>query len=109
MNDSDLQKMRMRKLEKDEEDCRRLQISHRFMHLSALSPSTRLSHAERHGHLFTADEIREWLNIDGNNTSCKCAFTLVLVDEHGAPHTPALVQKVVNAREAFFARRNQSS
>jgi hypothetical protein len=109
VNDSDLQKMRMSKLDADEEDCARLQISHRFMHMSALSPSTRESHAARSGELFTAEEIRDWMSRDGNSVGCKCSFSLVLLDELGNPRSPGLVQRLVSAREAFLARRNQSS
>lgn len=103
-----LQRIRLEELARDEADCERLQTLHRFMHMSALSPSTRDSHAKRHGELFTADEIREWMSQDGNSIGCKCSFTAVLVDEFGNPHSAALVQRLVSARERFFARRNQS-
>lgn len=109
MNDSDLHQMRLNGLAKDEADCNRLNILHRFMHMSALSPSTRTSHAERSGELFTAEEIRDWMNRDGNSVGCKCSFTLVLVDEFGKPRSPGLVQRLVSAREVFLFRRNQSS
>jgi hypothetical protein len=109
MNDLDLHQMRLTGLEKDEADCNRLNILHRFMHMSALSPSSRTSHAQRSGELFTADEIRDWMSRDDNSIGCKCSFTLVLVDELGSPRSSGLVQRVVSAREEFLARRNQSS
>jgi len=108
MKDEDLQKMRMNGLAKDEADCKRLRIPHRFVHMSALSPSTRDSHAERHGELFTADEIREWSSRENNDVGCKCTFTLVMVDEEGQPRTPALIQKLLSAKEAYLRRRQSS-
>ncbi len=109
VSDSALQKMRLIRLEMDEKDCQRLQISHRFMHMSALSPTTRDSHAERHGRLYTADEIRAWMEEDGNDIGCKCSFTLILVDECGNTQTPALIERIVAAREKFLAGRAQFS
>jgi hypothetical protein len=106
---SDIYAMRLSKLAADEADCQRLQIPHRFMQMSALSPSTRDSHAARSGELFTADEVREWLAKDDNSVGCKCSFVLVLVDDAGNPRSPALVQKLILARDNFFAFRNQSS
>lgn len=109
MSDADIQAMRMSRLAADEADCQRLGIKHRFMHMSALSPSTRDSHAARSGELFTADEVRDWLAKDDNSTGCKCSFVLVLVDDAGNPGSPALIQRLITARDTFFARRNQSS
>lgn len=108
MSDSDLHQMKLNGLAKDEADCNRLNIQHRFMHISALSPSTRTSHAARSGELFTAEEIRDWLGQDGNSVGCKCSFSVVLVDELGNPRSLGLVQKVVAAREVFLARRNNA-
>ncbi|WP_426123944.1 hypothetical protein [Pseudomonas sp. PSPC2-3] len=109
MTDSGIHAMRLSKLAADEADCQRLQIPHRFMQMSALSPSTRDSHATRSGELFTADEVRAWLAKDDNSVGCKCSFVLVLVDDSGNPLSPALVHKLISAREQFFARRNESS
>jgi len=96
---------KMRTLDDDEADCLRLGISHRFMHISALSPSTRISHAERHGRLFTADEIRQWMVEGDNAISCQCTFTLVLVDENGSPRMTSLLVRAAVARQKFFAAR----
>jgi hypothetical protein len=96
----------MAKLKSDEEDANRLGISHRFMHLSALSPSTRRSHAERSGNLYTAGEIRVWMAEGDNAVGCKCAFTQVLVDRDGHPLSPGLVQRVVLARKSYLLKVN---
>lgn len=103
LSDLELQAMRMSKLASDEDDAQRLKISHRFMHLSALSPTTRRSHAERSGNLYTAEEIRNWMSEDDNSVGCKCAFTQILVNGEGQPRTANLVERAVRAREIYLA------
>jgi hypothetical protein len=97
----------MRALDEDEADCYRIGVSHRFMHISALSPSTRTSHAERHGRLFTADEIKQWMAEDDNAVDCQCTFTLVLVDENGSPRMTSLLVRAAVARQKYFAARER--
>lgn len=104
---SELQQERMRALDEDEADCLRLGILHRFMHISALTPSTRTSHAERHGRLFTADEIKRWMAEDDNAIDCHCTFTLVLVDENGSPRITNISVRAAVARQKFFSRRER--
>lgn len=55
----------------------------RLLHFSALSPTTRMAHALRHGHLYTVDEVREWYATGANAINCKCSQVEVLVDEKG--------------------------
>src|SRR5690606_32096001 len=45
------------------------------MHLSALSPTTRATHAARHGNLYTTEQVRDWYSQDGNSINCKCSQT----------------------------------
>lgn len=101
----DIREIVLRNINKDEADCRKIGILHRFMQLSALSPATRNSHAERHGLLFTGDEVRHWLAKDDNAIGCKCSFTLVLVDSSGNPQFPDVLDRTTSARKKFFAER----
>lgn len=103
--DLDIREIVLKNIEKDEADCRKLGIPHRFMQLSALSPTTRNSHADRHGLLFTGDEVRHWLAQDDNAIGCKCSFTLVLVDSSGNPQFPDVLDRTTSARKKFFAER----
>jgi SPP1 gp7 family putative phage head morphogenesis protein len=73
------------------------------MHLSALSPTTRVSHAERHGKLFTMDEVRDWWDEGANAVNCKCSTTSVMVDKDGNP----IVGEIVEC--ATQAKRNMES
>lgn len=77
------------------EDAReRLGIRTMMLHMSALAPTTRASHAARHGNLYAPQEAREWWARDANSINCRCSVTEVLVDENGNPTTPALVERV---------------
>lgn len=47
------------------------------MHISALSPTTRLSHAQRHGKTYTIKEQREWWSRSPNSINCYLPGTVV--------------------------------
>lgn len=64
-----------------------------LMHYSALSPTTRIKHAERHAQLYTSDEVRDWYSVDGNAINCKCTQISVLVDEKNKPLVPSIVER----------------
>lgn len=75
----------LRRARMDEaEDARQRQgIRLAMKHFSANSPTTRQSHAARHGQLFTVQEVREFYAVDANGINCKCSQVEVLVDESG--------------------------
>ncbi len=54
-----------------------------YMWLSALSPSTRRTHAARHGKLYTKEDISSFYSRNGNKYNCKCSFTEVLINDNG--------------------------
>lgn len=85
-------KQRMKKIDEEEIACKKYGLSIKLMHLSALSPVTRKSHAERHGKLFTFAEARSFWKIEENIKGCKCSITGVIVDETGAPIVPGIVE-----------------
>ncbi len=62
-----------------------------LLHLSALSPTTRQTHALRHGKLYTSEEVRDWYSINGNAINCKCSQVTVLVDEKGVPLNSSVI------------------
>lgn len=53
------------------------------MHFSALSPTSRKTHADRHGHVYTREECQVWWAKDANGINCKCTTITVLVDKNG--------------------------
>ena len=60
-----------------------LGLNIKLMHFSALSPTTRQTHALRHAHLYTVDQVREWYATGANAINCKCSQVEILVDEEG--------------------------
>lgn len=52
-------------------------VQSKLMHMSALSPSTRATHAARHARLYTSDEVRDWYSRDGNSINCYLPGTRV--------------------------------
>ena len=77
----------------------------KIMHISALSATTRKTHAARHGQIFTSDEQAIWWTEDGNRINCLCSVTTVLVDkETGKPLQSRLVKKAIEQGEKWFGR-----
>jgi len=70
----------------------------RLLWLSALSPTTRASHAARHGNLYSAQECKEFWNTGANQINCKCATVSVAVDDEGNPLTPGVIERVRRAK-----------
>lgn len=91
--------------ERDEAE-ERYGISSKLMHMSALSPTTRFTHAVRHGKLFTTQEVRDWYSQDGNSINCKCNQTEVLVDEDGNPLNKTILER---ARARYDSMRERQA
>lgn len=79
-------------------------FAYRFMHLSALSPTTRKSHAERHGKLFTAQQVREFWADPQNIAGCKCSVSAIIVDDNGEPIVTAITKRTRETYEKMKKR-----
>lgn len=86
--------LRTARMDEAEQATAEFGIKLRQMHLSALSPTTRKTHAERHGHVYTVQAVRLWWSQDGNAINCKCSVVEVIVDDAGQPVNPDFVAKV---------------
>lgn len=53
------------------------------LHISALLPTTRDSHADRHGNAYTVEEQIRWWDSGVNRINCKCSTSSVLIDNQG--------------------------
>jgi len=89
---------RMRRIDEAERNLGKYAHRYRFMHLSALSPTTRRAHAERHGQLFTAEQLRIFWSDEENRKGCKCSLLVVMLDEEGQPIVGGIVER---AREMY--------
>lgn len=76
----------------------------KLLWVSALRSSTRRSHADRHGRLFTRAEVTEFYSKNGNSINCFCSQTPVVVDENGN----AFMTKIISKMEAQEKRWMQS-
>jgi hypothetical protein len=65
----------------------------KMMHLSAMSPTTRKTHAQRNATLHTIEEQQQWYSQDGNIFRCKCTEIETLVDENGEPLSTGAIDK----------------
>mgnify|MGYP003579840847 CR=1 FL=1 len=68
-------------------------VQSKLMHMSALSPTTRATHAARHAKLFTSDQVRDWYSQDGNAINCKSSQVEELVDNAGKALVPAIQER----------------
>lgn len=91
--------LRRARLDEAEDAIERYDLRSKEMHYSALSPTTRATHAARHGKLFTVDQQRDWWARDGNSINCKCTTITVLVDERGQPLFKSIVERARRAKE----------
>lgn len=74
------------------------------MHISALSPTTRITHAARHARIFTRDQQRDWWSRDANSINCKCTTVSVMVDNQGNPLVPGIVERARRNKEVMQER-----
>jgi len=95
------QALRTARMDETQDAAQRLDIKVKVMHISALSPTTRPTHAARSGRLFTVQEERDWYAVDGNSVNCKCGSSEVLVDDKGQPLSKGLVDRLQKAAAAW--------
>lgn len=71
------QALRTARMDETQDASGRLGIRVKVMHLSALSPTTRATHAARSGQLYTVQEERDWFAEGGNAINCYLPGTAV--------------------------------
>lgn len=77
-----------------------------LMWFSALSPTTRQSHAALHGKVLTPDEVREFYAEDGNAINCKCSQVEVVLKD-GKPIQGKLVEREAARRDSFLKKKDE--
>jgi len=71
------------------------------IHISALTPTTRNSHAARHGNAYTTIDQLQWWDSGSNRINCKCSTISVLIDSSGKV-VQTETQEKIKAEKAFF-------
>lgn len=71
------------------------------LHISALLPTTRKHHADRHGNSYTTAQQRKWWSEGVNRINCHCSVRSVLVDARGRVIDIEL-QEEIKAERSYF-------
>lgn len=81
----------------------RLGLNTGLLHLSALKPTTRTTHAFWHGKVRTVQEVRDWYAVDGNKYHCYCGQIPVLLNDDGSIFNEGLEEKLKKERISWSA------
>jgi len=79
----------------------RLGLNTAILWISALKPTTRVTHAARHGKTFSTEEVAEFYAKDGNSFNCYCANTPCLLDDDGNLYNKGLEDKLAKERKQW--------
>lgn len=79
----------------------RLGLNTGLLHLSALKPTTRTTHAFWHGKVRTVQEVRDWYAVDGNKYHCYCGQIPVLLNDDGGIFNQGLADKLAKERKQW--------
>lgn len=79
----------------------RLGLNTGLLHLSALKPTTRTTHAFWHGKVRTTQEVRDWYAVDGNKFHCYCSQIPVLLNDNGSIFNQGLADKLAKERKLW--------
>ena len=101
------QAMRTARMDEADQATREFGIKSKEMHVSAFSPTTRPSHAQRSGKVFTREEQREWWSVGANAINCKCTTISVLVDENDNPLAPSVIERAGVIKEKMLKKYPQ--
>lgn len=85
------------------EDAQTLGINVGVLHLSALSPTSRKTHVERHGWVGTVAQERAWYAEGANRINCKCTPSEILLNDDGTPMFEDVVERTRKARTDYEA------
>lgn len=86
-------------LDETDDAAERYDLKTMMMQLSAFAATSRKTHMDRHGGLFTTDEVRQWLARDANSIQCLCNFVAVLVDSNGKPLSDTITRRAQQIRQ----------
>lgn len=74
------------------------------VHVSALLPTTRSWHADRHGNAYTVEDQTEWWNTGTNRIYCHCTTKSILIGKSGEVINVELQEEIREEGESFFNR-----
>jgi SPP1 gp7 family putative phage head morphogenesis protein len=95
--------LRRARLDESDQLSAEVGIRTKILWLSALSPTTRSSHAARHANLYESQEVREFYSRDGNAINCRCGLTNVVVDSEGKPIVDRAIPRAKAVKAKYMA------
>jgi hypothetical protein len=96
--------LRRGRLDEGDDAEERLGIKTGVLWVSALKPTTRLWHAQRHGLVYTRQEVREFYAVDGNAINCYCGITEILLGADGKPVSQKSILRLKKQKDVYFGR-----
>lgn len=82
----------------------RLGLNTGLLHLSALKPTTRQTHAYWHGKVRTSEAVRAWYAVEGNKYHCYCSQIPVLLNDDGSLFNEGLAYKLNQERISWAVK-----
>lgn len=79
----------------------RLGLNTAILWISALKPTTRASHAARHGKTFSPQEVRDFYSRDGNRYHCYCGNIPCLLNDDGSIANNGLTERMAKERQQW--------
>ena len=79
----------------------RLGLKTAILWISALKPTTRATHAARHGKTFSPQEVRDFYSRDGNRYHCYCGNIPCLLNDDGSIFNEGLADKLAKERKRW--------
>lgn len=77
-----------------------------LLHMSALKLNSRATHVERHGKIYTVEQVEEWYEKNGNRFNCYCAQVAVLLNEKGEPYNQTSIEKLIQQAKEWEIEAN---
>ena len=81
----------------------------KLMWVSALMATTRQWHADRHGKLYTREEVAEFYGKNGNAISCRCSQVPTIVDANGDMFAKKILEKMEKQKERWEATQKKKA
>ncbi len=80
----------------------RLGLKTAILWISALKPTTRATHAARHGKTFSLQEVRDFYARDGNRYHCYCGNIPCILNDDGSIFNEGLADKLARERKSWI-------
>lgn len=86
-----------------------LGLTTKLMWVSALMATTRQWHADRHGKLYTREEVAEFYSKNSNAINCRCSQVPTIVDANGEMFAKKILDKMEKQKERWEATHSKKA